>query len=175
MCDYSLEAYRSRPARLGERYETHRFESFSIGFIAPGDTSTAVCMAYDTKLRLEGIPSVVQRSLGVSANEEVTFIRLENEAHHDAVRFANGCGGDVTKAWCSHKSPHLRRRCVIACVEARGRRGSVASATWLMSAAQMEPLTKDAHAFLVSIFGGLSAFRALLKGISICFTVTVLG
>jgi hypothetical protein len=44
-----------------------------------------------------------------------------------------------------------------------------------MSAAQMEPLTKDAHAFLVSIFGGLSAFRALLKGISICFTVTVLG
>ena len=90
MCDYSLEAYRSRPARLGERYETHRFESFSIGFIAPGDTSTAVCMAYDTKLRLEGIPSVVQRSLGVSANEEVTFIRLENEAHHDAVRFANG-------------------------------------------------------------------------------------
>jgi hypothetical protein len=52
MCDYSLEAYRSRPARLGERYETHRFESYSIGFIAPGDPSTAVCMAYDTKLRL---------------------------------------------------------------------------------------------------------------------------
>jgi len=60
MCDYSLEAYRSRPARLGERYETHRFESYSIGFIAPGDPSTAVCMAYDTKLRLEGIPEVVQ-------------------------------------------------------------------------------------------------------------------
>ena len=35
MCDYSLEAYRSRPARLGERYETHRFESYSNGFIAP--------------------------------------------------------------------------------------------------------------------------------------------
>ena len=58
MCDYSLEAYRSRPARLGERYETHRFESYSIGFVAPGDPSTAVCMAYDTKLRLEGIPEV---------------------------------------------------------------------------------------------------------------------
>jgi hypothetical protein len=35
MCDYSLEAYRSRPAQLGEQYETHQFLSYSIGFIAP--------------------------------------------------------------------------------------------------------------------------------------------
>jgi hypothetical protein len=90
MCDYSLEAYRSRPAQVGERYETHRFESYSIGFIAPGDPSTAVCMAYDTKLRLEGIPEVVQRSLCLSANEDVTFTRLEGGPHHDGVRFANG-------------------------------------------------------------------------------------
>lgn len=97
MCDYSLEAYRSRPARLGERYETHRFESYSIGFVAPGDASIAVCMAYDTKLRLEGIPEVVQRSLGVSANEDVTFIRLEDSPHHDGVRFANGAELTVQK------------------------------------------------------------------------------
>src|SRR6476620_2988885 len=90
MCDYSLEAYRSRPARLGKRYKTHRFESYSIGFIAPGDPSTAVCMAYDTKLRLEGIPEVVQRSLCVSANEDVTFTRLEGGPHHDGLRFSNG-------------------------------------------------------------------------------------
>src|SRR6476619_7549494 len=87
MCDYSLEAYRSRPARLGERYETHRFESYSIGFVAPGDPSTAVCMSYDTKLRLEGIPEVVQRSLCVSANEDVTFTRLEGGPHQDGLRF----------------------------------------------------------------------------------------
>jgi hypothetical protein len=62
MCDYSLEAYRSGQAQLGERYEAHRLESYRIGFIAPGDPSTAVCMACDTKLRLEGIPEVVQRS-----------------------------------------------------------------------------------------------------------------
>jgi hypothetical protein len=90
MCDYSLEAYRSRPAQLGERYETHRFESYSIGFIAPGDPSTAVCMACDTKLRLEGIPQKVQTAKCVSANEDVTFARLENSPHHDGVRFANG-------------------------------------------------------------------------------------
>jgi hypothetical protein len=61
MCDYSLETYRSRPAQLGERYETHQFQSYSIGFIAPGDPSTAICMACDMKLRLEGIPERVQR------------------------------------------------------------------------------------------------------------------
>jgi hypothetical protein len=90
MCDYSLETYRSRPAQLGERYETHLFRSYSIGFIAPGDPSTAVCMAYDMKLRLEGIPERVQRAKCVSANENVTFTRLEKGFHHDGVRFANG-------------------------------------------------------------------------------------
>ena len=90
MCDYSLETYRSRPAQLGEKYETHKFPSFSIGFIAPGDPSTAVCMACDTKLRLEGIPEKVQRAFFVTRNEDVTFTRLEDGPHHDGVRFGNG-------------------------------------------------------------------------------------
>jgi hypothetical protein len=90
MCDYSLEAYRSRPARLGEKYETRLFKSHSIGFVAPGDPSTAVCMECDMKLRLEGIPERVQRTKRVSANEDVTFTRIENDSHHDAVRFGNG-------------------------------------------------------------------------------------
>jgi hypothetical protein len=90
MCDYSLEAYRSRPARLGERYNTHLFESHSIGFVAPGDASTAVCMECDMKLRLEGIPERVQRAKRVSANEDATFTRIEKGFHHDGVRFANG-------------------------------------------------------------------------------------
>ena len=90
MCDYSLEHYRSRPAQIGEKYETHQFDSRSIGFFAPGDCATAVCMAYDTKLRLESIPERIQRFHGVSANENVTFARLDNGPHHDGVRFANG-------------------------------------------------------------------------------------
>jgi hypothetical protein len=90
MCDFSLELYRSRPARVGERYETRRFPSGTVGFIAPGDVSTAVCMAYDTRLRLEGISQVVQDACGVMADEEVTFTRLEIGQFHDGVRFANG-------------------------------------------------------------------------------------
>jgi len=33
---------------------------------------------------------MVQRVHGVSANESVTFTRLDNGPHHDGVRFANG-------------------------------------------------------------------------------------
>lgn len=90
MCDYSLEAYRSRPAKAGEEYQTHRFPSGSIGFVAPGDSSTAVCMACDTKLKLEDIPAEVQATYGVKASEEVIFTRVEPGPYHDGVLFANG-------------------------------------------------------------------------------------
>jgi hypothetical protein len=103
MCDYSLETYRSRPAQLGERYETHQFQSYSIGFIAPGDPSTAICMACDMKLRLEGIPERVQRAKAVSANEDVTFIHLERGFHHDGVRFANGAEATLQALGCGVK------------------------------------------------------------------------
>jgi hypothetical protein len=90
MCDYSLEAYRSRPAREGEQYVTHRFSSSAIGFIAPGDPVTAVCMAYDTQLQLEDIPQTVQAALGVPASKHATFARLEGGVFQDGVRFDNG-------------------------------------------------------------------------------------
>ena len=93
MCDYSLEAYRSRPARLGERYETHRFESYSIGFIAPGDPSIAVCMAYDTKLRLEGIPEVVQRSLAYRQ------MKMSPSLAWRAAHITTACGSPMEQKW----------------------------------------------------------------------------
>ena len=70
------------------------FPSSTVGFIAPGDCSTAVCMAYDTRLRLEGIPQAVQNACGVMADEDATFTRLEAGPCHDGVRFDNG--GQVT-------------------------------------------------------------------------------
>lgn len=89
MCDYSLEHYRSRPAVAGERYETHRFPSGTIGFVAPGDRSVAVCMACDTRLKLNRIPEAAQKFCGVSDTEEVVFRRLELGPHFDGVRFSN--------------------------------------------------------------------------------------
>lgn len=89
MCDYSLEMYRSRPARVGEKYVSHRFASGSIGFIAPGDTDTAVCMACDTKLKLVNLPIHLRQQLDVG-EAVVTFAHLDVGPHHDGVRFANG-------------------------------------------------------------------------------------
>jgi hypothetical protein len=90
MCDYSLEMYRSRPAVKGERYETRRFTSGSIGFISPGAPDVAVCMACDTRLEVANIPPHLQMSCGVPASVLATFTRLESGPHHDGLRFANG-------------------------------------------------------------------------------------
>ncbi len=90
MCDYSLELYRSRPAQISEKYVLTRFNSGSLGFASPGDCLTAVCIPYDTQLRLEGIPEGLQDELGVGSDEEVTFARVDHGRYHDGVRFANG-------------------------------------------------------------------------------------
>ncbi len=90
MCDYSLEMYRSQPAQEGVSYETHRFPSHSIGFVDPRNVSTAICMACDMRLRLEGIPRQIQSAHGVTADEVVTFVNLETGAYRDGVRFAGG-------------------------------------------------------------------------------------
>jgi hypothetical protein len=90
MCDYSLEMYGSRPARESERYETVRFPSGSVGLASPGDCGTAVCVQYDTRLRLENIPQHIQASLRVNATEEVTFVRWDHGAYRDGIRFRNG-------------------------------------------------------------------------------------
>ncbi len=90
MCDYSLEMYASRPARESEKYVTTRFPSGSIGLAAPGDCTTAVCVQYDTRLKLEGISPDLQARLGVKAAENVVFARLEHGAYRDGVRFGNG-------------------------------------------------------------------------------------
>src|SRR5690606_25976775 len=74
----------------GETYRSHRFPSHTIGFIADGDTETAICMACDQRLRLEGLPAAVRNACKVGADAEATFTRLETTAHRDAVRFDNG-------------------------------------------------------------------------------------
>ena len=90
MCDYSLEMYASRPARETERYVTTKFPSGSIGLASPGDCTTAVCVQYDTRLKLEGISSDLQTRLGVKNEEEVVFARLDYRRYADGIRFTNG-------------------------------------------------------------------------------------
>ena len=52
MCDYSLEAYQSRPAAVGEKLTLGRFASGSMGFAAGTVCDTAVCIPAESKLLL---------------------------------------------------------------------------------------------------------------------------
>jgi len=90
MCDYSLEMYGTRPAREAERYVTTRFRSGTVGLALLQDKETPVCVQCDTRLRLEGIPALLQQKLGVGPSEDVTFVRLEQGPWRDGVRFENG-------------------------------------------------------------------------------------
>ena len=90
MCDYSLEMYRTKPARAGERYVTTRFASGTMGLASAGDATTPVCVQCDTRLRLEAIPAELQRELGIGAEEEAAFTRLDQSYFRDGLKFANG-------------------------------------------------------------------------------------
>jgi len=90
MCDYSLEAYQSRPAAIGEKLTLERFPSGSMGFSTGTSCDLAICVPADTQLRLEGIGETVQKACGVGAIEEVVMTRLEGGPYKDAVRFSNG-------------------------------------------------------------------------------------
>ena len=50
MCDYSLQTVRSRPARVSDKLTTHHFNTGTIGFAAPEDANTAVCVLPGTEL-----------------------------------------------------------------------------------------------------------------------------
>jgi hypothetical protein len=90
MCDYSLEAYRSRPAEEGEKLTLERFPSGSMGMTTGPACDLAVCIPEGTHLLLEGIGETVRQACGVGAVEEVVTTRLEGGPYKDAVRFSNG-------------------------------------------------------------------------------------
>jgi hypothetical protein len=53
MCDYSIKAEKSRPAKVADKLTTHRFVGGSVGFCAGGDTDTAVCVLPGTEIAFE--------------------------------------------------------------------------------------------------------------------------
>lgn len=90
MCDYSLEMYASRPAREGEIYQTTRFPSGSLGLTAGRDCGTAICVQYETRLKLENVPQSLRAALGLQASALATFVHLDSGAYRDGLRFDNG-------------------------------------------------------------------------------------
>jgi hypothetical protein len=50
MCDYSLQNVKTRPAKVGDKLVTHRFNYSTSGFSAPEDIHVAVCVLPGTEL-----------------------------------------------------------------------------------------------------------------------------
>jgi hypothetical protein len=98
MCDYSLETVRSRPAKIGEKLTTQHFTTGTIGFAAPEDTNTAVCLLPGTELAFAAPVWCSPRGLLAwkprVVNHTTAIFRQINKdkpyTHHDALEFPDG-------------------------------------------------------------------------------------
>jgi hypothetical protein len=98
MCDYSLQTVRSRPAKVGEKLTTHHFNTGTIGFAAPEDANTAVCVLPGTELAFA--TAIRCNRLGLLGwkpkvlNHTTAIFRQVNKdnpyTHHDALEFPDG-------------------------------------------------------------------------------------
>ena len=115
MCDYSLHAVETRPARVGDKLRSTTFANcFTRGFAALGEPNVAVCLRPGTELAFERdveidhgfgrlLPSL---GFGKIAQHVARFRQLNMDrldTHHDALEFPDGrcvmvtrlCGGQI--------------------------------------------------------------------------------
>ncbi len=97
MCDYSLQHVKSRPAKVGEKLRTCHFNSSTIGFAAPEDTNTAVCVLPGTELAFAS--AVRSNRFGwltwkvITLHTTAIFRQVNKDnprTHHDALEFPDG-------------------------------------------------------------------------------------
>ena len=63
MCDFSLQAVRSRPAKVGDKLITRDFGTGTRGFAAMDDPGQAVCVMPGTELAFAGEIACVSNGL----------------------------------------------------------------------------------------------------------------
>jgi hypothetical protein len=94
MCDYSLQHVKSRPAKVGEKLKTHHFNTGTIGFAAPEDASTAVCVLPGTELAFARRDGLFGWKASTVINHATAIFRQINKdkqhTHHDALEFPDG-------------------------------------------------------------------------------------
>ena len=96
MCDFSLEAVRSRPAKVGDKLTTHTFNWGTMGFCAPEDPGMAVCLLPGTELSFaEDVRewATAPWSSRVISYRTAIFRQVNKEkthTHHDALEFPDG-------------------------------------------------------------------------------------
>ena len=103
MCDYSLHAVASRPAKVGETLITTTFRGTSTrGFASESEPTVAVCMLPGTELAFAENVKYDNRWIWTKAiNSRVgKFGAIEPDVpqrHHDAIEFPDGSSVLVTQ------------------------------------------------------------------------------
>ncbi len=96
MCDYSLHAVASRPAKVGETLVTRTFRGTATrGFASESDPTVAVCMLPGTELAFADDVRYDTRWIWTKTiNTRVgKFNQIDPDVpyrHHDAIEFADG-------------------------------------------------------------------------------------
>ena len=96
MCDYSLQAVASRPAKVGETLITTTFRGTSTrGFASESDPAVAVCMLPGTELAFADDVKydnrwIWTRSLGFRVGKFNAIDPHIPDRHHDAIEFPDG-------------------------------------------------------------------------------------
>ena len=102
MCDYSLHHVASRPAKVGDKLTSTKFEnSITGGFAAVGEPDMAVCLRPGTEVAFDqdvtysqGFGLIPPRLGYATIRQRVARFRQVNlnrpNTHHDALEFPNG-------------------------------------------------------------------------------------
>jgi hypothetical protein len=103
MCDYSLHAVASRPAKVGETLITTTFRGTSTrGFASESAAAVAVCMLPGTELAFTADVKydnrwIWTRTLGWRVGKFSRIQPDEPDRHHDAIEFPDGSHVLVTQ------------------------------------------------------------------------------
>lgn len=74
MCDFSLEHFASRDAKVGDALITRALgEHDTIGFTAPDDPDVAVCLLPGTRLVVTDAPDALRSDYSLSVGDSATF------------------------------------------------------------------------------------------------------
>ena len=96
MCDYSLQAARTRPAKVNDKLTVRQFGWSTKGFAASEDANVAVCLLPGTELsfaeevrKVSSIPWIKR----VIRHKTAIFHKINQNrptVHHDALEFPDG-------------------------------------------------------------------------------------
>ncbi len=98
MCDYSLRAVTSRPAKVGDKLTTRDFGTGTRGFAASENAAVAVCVLPGTELafgkEVEAVVFGLLWSKHKRFRHSTAIFRQINKdiphTHHDALEFSDG-------------------------------------------------------------------------------------